>query len=62
MKDEFITVREAAEILKTNPRHIKNLIKAGKMRGKNIAVGNERHIWRVLKSDVLKTQDGTVQK
>lgn len=62
MKDEFITVEEAAKLLKTNPRHIKNMILVDKLKAKNIGVGYERKIWRVLKSDVLATQDNGTSK
>ncbi len=57
-QDIFLTVEEAAEILKVDTRHIKRLIKAGKLRAKNIGVGTERKFYRVLKKDLLTVKNG----
>lgn len=55
MNATYITVKEAAEILGTNPRQIKKLVSEGKLLGKNInASGNKRKIYRILKEDLLK--------
>ena len=50
----FLTLDEAAEILKTNRRHIKRMVGAGVLRAKNIGLGDERSFFRIMKDDVLK--------
>jgi len=53
---EFITVEEAAAILRVNPRHIKRMIEGGKLRARNINASGTRKYWRVLKEDVTKVE------
>lgn len=53
MDNEFITVEEAATILRVNPRHIKRMIEGGKLRARNINASGTRKYWRVLKADVV---------
>ncbi|MBK9272852.1 MAG: helix-turn-helix domain-containing protein [Saprospiraceae bacterium] len=42
IKDMFLTLDEAADILRTNRRHIKRMVEAGILRAKNIGIGEER--------------------
>jgi len=56
MESIYITVKEASEILGTNPRQIKRMCGAGRLKCKNInASANERKIWRVSKEDLMKS-------
>lgn len=51
----YITPDEAAQILGVNKRQILRMIKAGKLQAKDInASEGKRHIWRILKVDVIK--------
>lgn len=51
----YITVKEAAIILGTNPRQIKRMCEAGRLKCKNInASNNIRKIWRISKEALLK--------
>lgn len=51
---QFIEVDEAAKILGVNPRQIKNMIKAGKLRARDInASKGERKQYRVFKQDLF---------
>jgi excisionase family DNA binding protein len=59
MEKLFVTVEEAAKALNTNPRHIKRMIIAGKLEAKNIGIG-DRKFWRVLKTDLMRVQNGTL--
>lgn len=55
MDSAYIPVKEAATILGTNPRQIKRMCEAGRLKCKNInASKNKRKIWRVSKEDLLK--------
>ena len=55
MESIYITVKEASEILGTNPRQIKRMCEAGRLKCKNInASENKRKIWRVSKEDLMK--------
>lgn len=55
----YVTVEEAAEVLKVNKRHIKRMIMAKKLSAKDISVGQGlRKQYRVLYSDLLKMKNG----
>jgi hypothetical protein len=55
MESIYITVKEASEILGTNPRQIKRMCEAGRLRCKNInASANKRKIWRVSREDLTR--------
>lgn len=54
MENEYITIEQAADLIKVNERQIKKMIKAGMVRYKNISLGKQRAIYRVLKADLLK--------
>lgn len=58
----FLTIDEAAEILKTNRRHIKRMVAANVLRAKDIGLGDERSFLRIMKEDVMKIKKGGRKK
>lgn len=56
----YITKKEAAILLGVNERQIQKMIKAGKLRYKDIGVGNRKE-YRVLKEDII-TPDTYTEK
>ncbi|MBK9272903.1 MAG: helix-turn-helix domain-containing protein [Saprospiraceae bacterium] len=62
IKDMFLTLDEAADILRTNRRHIKRMVEAGILRAKNIGIGEERSFLRILKEDVTSVKNGNFTK
>lgn len=52
--EEYLTVKEAAEILKTTRQKITKLIENGYLPAKDIGLGGERCIYRIKKSDIEK--------
>lgn len=59
-KDLLVTVKEAAEILKVNKRHVTRMIRSGQLPAKDISLGTHaRKNWRILTSDILNVQNQT---
>lgn len=57
MDEKLLTLQEAAEFLSCYPRQVERLIKAGKIKAKNIGLGDERKHWRIAKSELLKFKE-----
>ena len=56
----FLTVDETADLLKTNRRQIMRMITAGKLKAKDIGLGNgERKRYRILKKNAVKIKNGS---
>ena len=54
MESIFLTDREAADILRVNVRHVRRMVKAGLLRGKDVSVGSGKHkILRIYMEDVV---------
>lgn len=52
----FISPDEAAAILGINKRAVLRMIRAGKLKGKDVnASSGQRKRWKILKEDLLKT-------
>ncbi len=52
-EDSDMTVADAAKILRFSQKHVRDLIKAGVLKGSNRNRGTElRAVWRLSKSDV----------
>lgn len=52
-QDADLTVAEVAKLLRFSPKHVRELIKAGALHGRNRNKGTGlRAVWRVSKHDV----------
>lgn len=56
-QEELITLEEAASILKVHKRTVERMIIGGKVRAKDVSLGQKRKKWRVFKSDLLKSDN-----
>ena len=52
--DEYLTVKQAADLLKTSRQKITKLIENGYLPAKDISLGKERCNYRIKKSDIDK--------
>ncbi len=54
IKREYLTSKEAAEILKVTPATVMNMIRRGQLRGKKVGTGGVSSPWRIPKEDITE--------
>lgn len=54
MIDEYLTIKQVAEILKISTRKVTRLIEEGLLNAKDLGMGKERRIYRVKREDIDK--------
>ncbi len=59
---EYLTSREAAEILKVTPATVMNMIKRGQLRGKKVGTGGVSSPWRIPREDVIEYVESIGEK
>ena len=59
---EYLTSREAAEILKVTPATVMNMIKRNQLRGKKVGTGGVSSPWRIPKEDIIEYVESTEEK
>ena len=59
---EYLTSKEAAEILKVTPATVMNMIKRGQLRGKKVGTGGVSSPWRIPKEDIIEYVESEEEK
>ena len=53
-EQEFLTTKEAAELLRVSAATISNMLRSGVIRGTKVGIGGKSSPWRIYKEDVMK--------
>ena len=59
---EYLTSKEAAEILKVTPATVMNMIRRGQLRGKKVGTGGVSSPWRIPKEDITEYVESIEEK
>ena len=62
LEEEYLTSKEAAQILKVTPATVMNMIKRGQLRGKKVGSGGVSSPWRIPKKDVIEYVESIEEK
>jgi len=53
-EQEFLTTKEAAELLRVSAATISNMLRSGIIRGTKVGIGGKSSPWRIYKEDVMR--------